>query len=304
MSNFEEYKSIVAIHPGYYVNELINDMEISQAEFAMRMGTTPKTISKLVNAQINLSPDLAQKLSAMTGTGVDVWLNLQVAYNQAKWNIDRQKSFAHQEEILDILDYSFFVKNADLPDTQDKHEQITNLQKYLMISDLTVLKNPYFLFRQKEEQTIEGCVCSRAWLQTALNIASTIDTKPFSPIRLADSEFLTQSSTYQNPREKLELFKEEFRKCGVAFVILPPMNESGIDMAVKWIYNDKVLLAANDELFDSPMSLWITVRYALTSIIDKRVKTVDLINEGMVRKDGDQDYIQRHVLSTRYGTVQ
>ena len=38
MSNITEYKDIVAFHPGYYIADIIEDMEISQAEFAARLG--------------------------------------------------------------------------------------------------------------------------------------------------------------------------------------------------------------------------------------------------------------------------
>ena len=33
MSNVNEYKDIVAFHPGYYIADIIEDMGISQAEF-------------------------------------------------------------------------------------------------------------------------------------------------------------------------------------------------------------------------------------------------------------------------------
>ncbi len=33
MSNVNEYKDIVAFHPGYYIADTIEDMGISQAEF-------------------------------------------------------------------------------------------------------------------------------------------------------------------------------------------------------------------------------------------------------------------------------
>ncbi|MCF0133160.1 MAG: helix-turn-helix domain-containing protein [Blautia sp.] len=51
-------------------------MGISQTEFATRLGTTGKTISKLVNGQINLSNDLAKKLSVMMGT-IKICLDLR-----------------------------------------------------------------------------------------------------------------------------------------------------------------------------------------------------------------------------------
>jgi len=76
MSNVKEYKDIVAFHPGYYIADIIDDMEISQNEFAARMGTTAKTLSKLINGQANISNDLATKLSVMLGTSVEVWQNL------------------------------------------------------------------------------------------------------------------------------------------------------------------------------------------------------------------------------------
>ena len=47
-----EYQDIIAFHPGYYLKEIVEDMEITQDEFAKRLNTTPKTISKLLSGQI------------------------------------------------------------------------------------------------------------------------------------------------------------------------------------------------------------------------------------------------------------
>ena len=95
MSNVEEYKDIVAFHPGYYIADIIDDMEISQNEFATRMGTTVETLSKLINGQANISNDLATKLSVMLGTSVEVWQNLQNTYDQKLIEIQQVSLFAH-----------------------------------------------------------------------------------------------------------------------------------------------------------------------------------------------------------------
>ena len=95
MSNVIEYKDIVAFHPGYYIADIIDDMEISQNEFAARMGTTAKTLSKLINGQANISNDLAKKLSVMLGTSVEVWQNLQNTYDQKLLEIQQVSLFAH-----------------------------------------------------------------------------------------------------------------------------------------------------------------------------------------------------------------
>ncbi len=89
MSNLIEYKDIVAFHPGYYIADIIEDMEISQAEFATRIGTTVKTLRKLINGQVNITNDLAKKLSVMMRTSPEVWLNLQNAYDQKLIEIEQ-----------------------------------------------------------------------------------------------------------------------------------------------------------------------------------------------------------------------
>lgn len=96
MSNVVEYKDFMAFHPGYYVAEIIDDMDISQEVFATRMGTTPKTLDQLVNGQINVSNDLAKKLSTMMGTSIELWLNLQSSFDQKMIEIERLKDFDTQ----------------------------------------------------------------------------------------------------------------------------------------------------------------------------------------------------------------
>jgi len=138
MSNIKEYKNLVAFHPGYYIAEIIEDMDMNQAEFALRMGTTTKTLSKLVNGQANLSNDLAKKLSVMMGTSVDVWLNLQTAYDQKLIEIEQEKDFDAQADIIAEIDYKYFVDVVGLPSTKDIREKISNLCGFFNISDLRV----------------------------------------------------------------------------------------------------------------------------------------------------------------------
>ena len=118
MGNVNEYKDIVAFHPGYYIADIIEDMEISQAEFATRMGTTAKTLSKLINGQANISNDLAKKLSVMLGTSVDVWQSLQNTYDQKLIEIQLAKDIDAQAELVKEIDYKYFIDVVGLPTTR------------------------------------------------------------------------------------------------------------------------------------------------------------------------------------------
>lgn len=77
MSNFVEYKDKVAFHPGYYIKEYVDESGLTQEDFAKRLDTTPKNLSILIRGDQSLSVDMVMKLSRMTGTSAEYWLNIQ-----------------------------------------------------------------------------------------------------------------------------------------------------------------------------------------------------------------------------------
>ena len=72
---------LIAIHPGQYIGELIEDYNMTQKEFAEKLGLSPKTISKLVNGEELINNDIAQKLAKFTNISMKTWLNLQASYD-------------------------------------------------------------------------------------------------------------------------------------------------------------------------------------------------------------------------------
>ena len=276
MSNMVEYKNILAFHPGCYVADIIEDMGISQAEFALRMGTTPKTLSNLVNGQINISNDLAKKISVMIGTSPEVWLNLQSAYDQKIIEIEICKDFDKQKEIAHMIDYSYFVKVAKLPETRDIQEKVRNLCKYFMVSNLKILAQPDFLVNFRtgiSNFKVENMVNARAWIQTAINYAKNINTKSFDADKLKNSLPELRGMTLMKIEEFLPRMRDIFSECGVAFVLLPHLKNSGINGAVKWLSNDRVVLAMNNRGLDAD-KFWFSLFHEIKHILQQKLKTV------------------------------
>ena len=76
-----EYKDLIAFHPGQYVGELIEDYNLTQKEFAERLGVSEMKLGKLVNGEESISNDIARKLAKVTNISMITWLNLQNAYD-------------------------------------------------------------------------------------------------------------------------------------------------------------------------------------------------------------------------------
>lgn len=91
MSCIKKYKDITAFHPGYYVEEAIQDMNISQSDFAKKLGVSERTLSLFIDGQIDISYNLAERLSMVLGTSIKLWFNLQRIYNKKLLEIIRAK---------------------------------------------------------------------------------------------------------------------------------------------------------------------------------------------------------------------
>jgi len=276
MSNVSVYKELTAFHPGYYVSDIIDDLGITQAEFATRLGTNTKTLSCLINGQANISNDLAKKLSVMLGTSEEVWLNLQAAYDQKLIEIQKASDLDEQKYLARLIDYKFFVDVAGLNETRDVKEKIQNLCSYFKVSDLRILMIPDFLvnFRTGVNSVSEkNIINSKAWVQTAINCSSIIDTKDYDEKKL--KSFLPQirEMTVQKPEVFLPKIKKIFSECGVAFVLLPNLRNSGVNGAVKWVSDKRVVLAMNNRGLDADI-FWFSLFHEIKHVFQKKTKTM------------------------------
>ena len=276
MNNIVKYNDLMAFHPGYYIAEIIEDMEITQTEFAFRLGTTGKTISNLVNGQIKLSNELAKKLSTMLGNSIDFWLNIQKAFDEKVLEIERQKELDEQLEIVSYIDYTFFVRVAKLAATKIQTEQVINLCQFFMISDLRILTKPDFManFRTGiKDIEKKNIINAQAWLQTALNFAKQIPTSPFDDVRLKNYLPEIRGMTLQEPNQFYPRLKDIFSECGVAFVILPHLKNSGINGVVKWVNESRVVLAMNNRRLNAD-TFWFSLFHEIKHVLQQKTKTV------------------------------
>lgn len=276
MSNTCEYKDIVAFHPGYYIAEVIEDMGVSQAEFATRLGTNTKTLSYLLNGQANITNDLAKKLSAMMGTSVDIWLNLQNAYDKKLIEIQKAKDFDEQAEIAKLVDYKYFIEVAGLPVTRAIEEKIAYLCGWFKVADLRIMLKPDFLVNYRtgvSDVNEKNIINSRAWIQTAINLSHKIETKPYDAGKLKSYLPELRNMTLLSPEIFMPRMRDLFAECGVAFVLLPNLKNSGVNGAVKWINDERVVLAMNNRRLDADI-FWFSLFHEIRHVLQRKTKTV------------------------------
>ena len=293
MSNHEEYNGIHAFHPGYYISERVEELGITQAELSIRLGTSTKTVNHLINGKSRITEETAMKLSAMTGTSVSLWIGLQAEYDQKIQEIAQKSSLEKQRETEKGLHYNFFVEVAGLPKTRNRRERIKNLCRYLHVSDLRILgeRSVVVNFRRGvKELSRQNMVNAQAWVQTAVNIARE------NPSDVANLAVLDKrlpeirEMTLKRPSEFMPELRKIFRESGVSFVVLPYLENSCINGAVKWLDKEHVVLALNDRRCYAD-TFWFSLFHEVKHVFQQKLKRVflsydrEIINEAEKEAD-------------------
>lgn len=261
MSNYFEYNNKIAFHPGYYIKEYIDDLGISQEEFAIRLGTTPKNISILLRGEQSLSVDIAAKLSRMLGTSVKFWLNLQSEYDALMVEFNEIEELSKEREVFNVVNYSYFIKFFNLPDLKRKiNEQIIKVREFLKVSSLTVFQRTEIgvNFRSANLDIFpDNIVKANIMVQIASNIALDLkDTPKYNSKKFLETIEYALTLTEKH-NEFYHLIKDRLFECGVNLVVLPNITGSKVNGATRKIGN-KMLIMINDRKNETD-SFWFTL---------------------------------------------
>ena len=69
------------IHPGEFLKEILDELDISQAEFARAIGLSTMRISHVVKGKRPVTAELALLFGKAFGQTPQYWINLQAAYD-------------------------------------------------------------------------------------------------------------------------------------------------------------------------------------------------------------------------------
>ena len=270
-------KNLMAFHPGYYIDEIIEEMGITQEEFAIRIGTTPKTISKLVNGETGISNDLALKLASLLNSSPEMWLNLQKEYDAKMLEIQEEEQINDQVDLIKQIDYSYFVKLGFLPNTRSATEKIKKLCSFLSVSRLGILLEKDYNVSYRNgirEEKQKNILNANVWVETVTKIARDTETKKFD-LRKFNSVISEIAEMTSVPfSEIIADIKRKLADCGVVLVLLPYLKDSGLHGFVKWIDRGKAVIAISDRR-KSIDTFWFTFFHEARHVQQKKKKQIN-----------------------------
>lgn len=68
--------------PGETIQDALDELGLSQAELARRMGVTEERVTELIEGKTGLTPEIAGKLELALGEPASFWLQREAVYQQ------------------------------------------------------------------------------------------------------------------------------------------------------------------------------------------------------------------------------
>jgi len=260
MSNYIEYKDSLAFHPGYYIQEIVEESGLTQADFAKRLDTTPKNLSKLIRGEQSLSIDMALKLSKMLGSSMQYWLNLQNAYDTVLARMASDVNLESEKVVLKYLGYDYFRDNFGLPNLPRMlDEQVAQVRSFLKVASLTVLTRADLAvsFRSSASGVTEKAIArANAMVQIAMNEAIAAKPPVFDKKLFEEAVSFALTKT-RDHKDFYPIIRERFFDAGVVFVILPNLPGSKTNGATKRVGKSVLIMVNNRRLYAD--SFWFTL---------------------------------------------
>ena len=128
--------SDIAIPPGEYLEEVLEDAEISQAELARRMGRPPQAINEIVKGEKAITPETALQLEQVLGVSAQFWSNLETEFRLILAKQQQLEEIKKEQSLINSFPYLQLSKLKLVESTSDKTKRVVELRKFFGVSSL------------------------------------------------------------------------------------------------------------------------------------------------------------------------
>lgn len=260
-------RTYIATPPGATIKEQLKEREMSQKEFAARMDMSEKHISRLINGEVQLTPDMAIRLEVVLGVPAKFWNNLEAAYRERIIRVESENAMEADEVLARMLPYCEMAKYGWIPSTRNVKEKVINLRKYFEVVELSLLADKQItrIACRRLAVTEKSDLALMAWAQEAKIKAREIVTEPIDIKKLMNLIPEIRKMTLQKPVEFCNLLKEKLGKCGIALVFLPHLKGSFLQGA-SFMDGSKIVLGLTARGKDAD-KFWFSLFHELGHII-------------------------------------
>jgi len=281
MAAINEYYPDEVLHPSETLAEKLNEMGMSNKEFALRTGKPEKTIVAILKGESSITPEMAIRFENITRIPASFWINKQGRYNEFKARQRRSEDIENAKEWAKSFPYAVMAKYGWVEPSRNIEEKCINLFEYFGISTHIAWNKLYLESELKIaayaslKHTQEPHSIS-AWLRKGELQARNISAPEYNPAEFKKSLNAAKELMANHPINFFKELQSICLKSGVKVFYTPRLPKTPINGSTRWINNAPVIqLTARYKQNDR---FWFTFFHEAGHIILHGKKYISLEN--------------------------
>jgi addiction module HigA family antidote len=240
-----EFEPDYAVPPGVTLLEVMESLEMTQKDLAVRTGLTEQTLTRIVKGVQPISYETANRLELVTKVPAKLWNNLEAQYREQKAKLEERQRLESNIEWLKTIPIKELGERGYIEVNRDKVTMLRNVLAFFGVSSVDswgdVWKTPAVAARRST------CFESRpgdasAWIRQGELQAQEIECAPFDKKKFKKSLKKIRSLTREEPGVFEPEMKRLCAKSGVAVALVREMKKVPWNGATKWLSPRKAMI--------------------------------------------------------------
>ncbi|MGZ8245607.1 HigA family addiction module antitoxin [Methylomagnum sp.] len=244
MATNTHYASDLAIPPGEYLQEVIDELGMSQTELAERMGRPVQAINEIIRGEKAITPETAIQLGDVTGVPSHIWNGLEAEYRLILAQQRDKERLASETTLVGEFPYSHIAKLGFVKNTRHLAERVMELRRFFGVASLYNLESVddyQPAFRQGKGGKASSYALI-AWLCMAELKAKGVECAAFKAGAVKAALPEIRGFTREEPGAFLPKLHRLLAGCGVALILLPHLPKTYAHGATFFLGDKAVLV--------------------------------------------------------------
>jgi len=247
MTKRNEYVPQTVTHPGVTLKEKLDELGMSQKEFAVRTGKPEQTIVKVIDSKSALTPDMAVKFESVLGIPAPFWLNRQQNYDEAVARLKRSELLAKAKDWVSRFPLKKMTDFGWLPEKRSKAEKAEALLSFFSMSSSKAWEDFYLSEKLKVSFRISLAhygepYAMSAWLRQGELQAIQLDAPPFDRKAFLAALDGIKKVMAEHPDDYFSQLQRLCLDAGVKVVHTPCLPKAPMHGSTRWLHDNTPLI--------------------------------------------------------------
>ena len=285
------YDPDYSVPPGWILEEHIEALGISHAEFARRCGRSPKLISEIISGKAPLGPKTALEFEKVLGLDARIWLGIESNYQLHRARETENEIASKRARWAESFPIRELVRRRYIQKPESTADAVSELLAFFGVGSIDAWTARYasvnVAYRHSQSFPSDEKALA-TWLRLGELEAENQKCEEYSEPRFRDATRQVRSLTREPIEESIPHVIRLCNQAGVALALVEPLPKTALSGAARWLSPRKAViqLSARHKTDDH---LWFSFYHEAAHIILHNKKDIFVDANGNGETDIEEE---------------